>query len=76
MQLKSTTAFQLDAVESDLKGFTYSSSVTTSTIRRALLQTVTTYVTVQLCYIYKENSTYVLDNYLKNFLCIYSITGR
>jgi len=21
-------------------------------------------------------STYVLDNYLKNFLCIYSITGR
>jgi len=56
MQLKSTTAFQLDAVESDLKGFTYSSSVTTSTIRRALLQTVTTYVTVQLCYIYKENS--------------------
>jgi hypothetical protein len=59
MQLKSTTAFQLDAVESDLKGFTYSSSVTTSTIRRALLQ-----------------NTYVLDNYLKNFLCIYSITGR
>jgi len=45
-------------------------------------------VTVQLCYIYKENSlssytehnysyvSYVLYNYLKNFLCIYSITGR
>jgi hypothetical protein len=40
-------------------------------------------VAVQLCYIYKENSlssyrehkyTYVLYNYLKNFLLMFSIT--
>ena len=46
---------------------------------------VTKVVTVHLCYIYKENYlssypehkyTYVLDNYLKNFLCIYNISGR
>jgi len=43
-QLKGTIASQLGVVESALKGFTYSSMETTSTVRRALLQTGTTYI--------------------------------
>lgn len=42
-QLKGTIASQISVVESELKGFTYSSTETTSTVRRALLQTSSTY---------------------------------
>jgi len=43
-QLKGTIASQINVVESALKGFAYSSTETTSTVRRALLQSGSTYI--------------------------------